>query len=143
MSTTESRGRNLVLASLTGVAVLADGGLAALGLLIWNAYRTDHLTAAEAATFVVLGVSAVAGAVVLLLTSIALARGRRGHGTAKLAYGLAWLRLFAVIIALLVVAARLGASAVVGLSETFGAILAAGDAALALGGTAVAVRRTG
>jgi hypothetical protein len=139
MSTT----RNLVLASLSGVLVVADAAFAAISLVIFHAYRADDLTGAESATFIVLGASALAGMLVLLLALIALARGRRGHGVAKLASGLAWLRLLAVIIALLVVAARLGTSAVVGLIETFGAVLAVGDAILALGVTAVAVRRTG
>jgi cytochrome bd-type quinol oxidase subunit 2 len=143
MTTAQTEGRrNLVLASLTGILVLADGGLAALGAMVWNAQRRGDLTGTQAATFILLGVSAALGAVVLLLVLIALARGGRGRRAARLASGLAWLRMATVLIALTTIAIRLGISATAGFFETFGAAVAVADAVIALIVTGVAVRRT-
>lgn len=138
---TEGR-RSLVLASLTGTLVLADGGLAAIGLMVWAAHRRGDLTAPESATFILLGVSAVVGAVVLLLTVIALARGVQGRGLARVASALAWLRMAGVIIALMAIAVRLGVSAIAGFFETSGAVVAVAESAGVLIVTGVAVRRT-
>jgi hypothetical protein len=134
--------RRVALASLTGVLVLAEGGFAAIGLLVWNGHRTGHLSTAEAATFTLLGASAAAGAVIMVLALIGLARGFRGHGIARLAATLAWLRLAGVIIALVAIATAFGTSAIVGTFPTFGAVVAVADAILALIVTGVAVRRT-
>jgi hypothetical protein len=133
---------NLVLASLTGILVLAEGGLAALGLLVRNAQQRGNLTSTEAATFVLLGTSAAVGAVVLFLALVALARGPKGHSLARVASGLAWLRLAGVIAALMVIAIQLGVAAVAGMLETFGAAVAVLDALIAVIVTGVAVRRT-
>ena len=133
---------SLLLASLTGILVLADVGLAAIGLLVWNAQRRGDLTAAEAATFTLLGASAAAGAVVLLLALIALVRGPRGHGIARLAAGLAWLRLAAVIVTLAVIAIRLGGAAIAGTFATFGAVVTVAEAVIVLIVTGAALRRT-
>jgi len=138
---TDGRG-SLVLASLTGVLVLADGGLAALGLMVWNALRRGNLTGPEAATFTLLGASAAVGVVVLLLALIALARGARGRGVARFGATLAWLRMAGVITALMAIAVRLGASSVAGVFETSGAVVALADAVGALIVTGVAVRRS-
>jgi hypothetical protein len=75
------------------ILALADAAFAAIGMLVWNAYRDAHLTSTESATFVLLGVSAVTGIGILLLAVIGFVRGGRGRGTAKLASTLAWLRL--------------------------------------------------
>jgi hypothetical protein len=141
MPTTESKGRSLALASLTGVLILADGAFAAIALIVRNVYRDGNLTRTESATFILLGASALIGIVILFLALIAFARGGRGLGTAKLASALAWLRLAAVIIAIAVIAIRLGNAAVVGLFETFGALLAVGDAIVALVVASVAMGR--
>jgi hypothetical protein len=138
---TEPRGR-VALASLTGVLALVDGLFAAIGLLVWNGHRTGHLSTAEAATFVLLGASAAAGAVIMLLALIALARGPRGHGVARLATGIAWLRFAGVLIALAAIATAFGTTAIVGDFQTFGAVVAVADAILALIVTGVASRRT-
>jgi uncharacterized membrane protein (DUF485 family) len=131
-----------VLASLTGILVLAEAGLAALGVTIWNAQRHGHLTGAEAATFVLLGASAAVGAVVYLLGLIALARGAQGRELARLASSLAWLRTAGVLIALIAFVLLIGTSAIAGILETFGAVLAVLDALVAVYVTGVAVRRT-
>jgi|tagenome__1003787_1003787.scaffolds.fasta_scaffold20963616_5 hypothetical protein len=133
---------NVVLASMTGLFALAEAGLAAIGLLVWNAQRGGHLTGTEAATFILLGASAAVGVVVLLLATIALARGPRGHEIARLTSGLAWLRVAGVILALSAIAIGLGISAIAGLFETFGAVVALLDAFAAVLVTGVAVRRT-
>ena len=138
----ERTGRRAALASLTGILALIDGGLAAIGLLVFNAHRDGHLTAAEAATFTLLGASAAVGAAIMLLAVAALARGSRGHGLARLAAGIAWLRLAGVIIALVAIATAFGTAAIVGTFETFGALVAVADAVLALIVTGIAVRRT-
>ena len=134
-----ARGRP-ALAALTGLLVLADAGLAVVGLLVANAYRRDDLTGSEAATFVLLGVSAAVGVLVLLTAAAGFARGDRR--TARAAAVLARVRAGAVIVALLVIAIRLGGSALAGLLETAGAVFALADAAVALAVTGVAVRRT-
>src|SRR4051794_14824057 len=88
MPTTESKGRSLALASLTGVLILADGAFAAIALIVRNVYRDGNLTRTESATFILLGASALIGIVILFLALIAFARGGRGLGTAKLASAL-------------------------------------------------------
>jgi len=138
---TAGRGSPL-LATLAGIMVPVDGVLVAIGVLVFNAQRNGNLTASEAATFILLGASAAVGAVVMLLAAIALARGRRGRGTARLASGLAWLRVVAVLVALAVIAITLGGSAIAGSFETFGAVVAVVEASLALIVTGTAVRRT-
>jgi hypothetical protein len=137
---TPARRGSPALAALTGLLVLADAGLAAIGLLVWNAYRGDNLTGAEAATFVLLGVSAAIGALVLAAAAAGLVRGERG--IARAAAVLARLRAGALVVALVIVAVRVGGSALAGLLETTGAIVAVGDAVIALWVTGVAVRRT-
>jgi hypothetical protein len=143
--TTAGTGRrgNLVLASLTGILVVADGVLAAIGWMVWSAQRRGNLSGPEAATFILVGASAAVGAVALLLALIAVTRGSRGHRAARFASALAWLRLAGVIIALIAMAIRLGISAIAGPFETFGAVVAVADALFALIVTGVAVRRTG
>jgi len=131
-----------LLAALAAIMILADGLLAAIGVLVFNAQRNGNLTAPEAATFILLGASAAVGTVVMLLAAIAFARGPRGRGAARLASGLAWLRLAGVLIAIAVIAVWLGSSAIAGSFETFGAAIAAAEAALALVVTGAAVRRT-
>lgn len=136
------RGGSPVLASLTGILVLADAGLAVLGVTVWNAQQNGHLTGAEAATFMLLGASAALGAVVYLVTLIALARGGHGHGLARFASRLAWLRTAGVIIGLFAFVLLIGISAIAGALETFGAVLAVLDAFAAVYVAGVAVRRT-
>jgi hypothetical protein len=135
-------GGRVALASLTGILALVDGGFAAIGLLVFNAHRTGHLSTAEAATFTLLGAGAAVGAIIMLLALIAFARGTRGHGIARITAGMAWLRLAAVIIALVAIAAAFGTTAIVGAFQTFGAAVAVADAILALIVTGIAVRRT-
>lgn len=135
-------GGSPVLASLTGILVLADAGLAALGATVWNAQRHGNLTGGEAATFMLLGASAALGAVVYLFTLIALARGAQGRGLARFVSRLAWLRTAAVIITLIAFVILIGISAIAGALETFGAVLAVLDALAAVYVTGVAVRRT-
>ena len=142
MTTAPTRGRSPLLASLTGILVVADGGLAALGWTVWSAERRGDLSGPEAATFILLGASAVLGALVMLIALIALARGVPGHGAARTASALAWLRMAGVFIALIAITIRLGVSAIAGVLETFGAIIAVADALIALIVTGVAVRRT-
>jgi hypothetical protein len=136
------RRSNVALAVLTGILVLADAGLAALGALVWRAHQRGDLTGSEAATFALLGVSAAVGAAVLLVAAGALVRGVRGHRLAGFTSVVSWLRVVAVVIALMVITIRLGTSAVAGLLETFGAVIAVGEALMVVFVSTVAVRRT-
>lgn len=136
------RRRSIALASLTGVLILVDGALLSIGLLVASGHRRGSLSGAEAATFILVGVSAAIGMAVLLLGMIAFARGSRGQGIAKLASALAWLRMAGVLIALPVIVNSLGISAIAGPFETFGAAMAVFDALIAVFVTSVAKRRT-
>ncbi|MDY7087735.1 MAG: hypothetical protein SYR96_21840 [Actinomycetota bacterium] len=140
MSSNPARRGNSALAALTGLMALADAGLALLGLLIWNAYRRDNLTGSEAATFTLLGVSAAIGTLILLTAAIGLAR--HSQGATRLATTLAGFRTAAIVGALAVIAIQIGSSALAGLLETTGAVVAVFDALIALWVTAVAARRT-
>jgi hypothetical protein len=142
MTRAETGRRNVAMASLTGILVLLDAALTAIGLLVWNAHRHGHLTGPEAATFIVVGGSAVVGAVVLLLALTALTRGARSHPTARVASALSWLRAAAVIIALTGVVIGLGVAAIAGALQTFGAAVAVADAVFGLIVTDAAMRRT-
>ncbi|MEU4221848.1 hypothetical protein [Actinoplanes sp. NPDC026623] len=138
----DERRRSPGLALLTGILVLAEAFLARLGVMVWNEQRDGHLTGAEAATFIVIGVSAAIGAVLYLFTLCAFARGVRGHGLARFASGLALLRLAGVMVALVAIAFLIDVSAIAGLQETFLAALAVLDALTAVYATRIAVRRT-
>ena len=143
MTSAQAGGRaSPLLAALAGVMILLDGALAAIGALVWNAWRDGHLSSSEAATFTVLGVSGAVGMVVMLLAAIAFARGPRGRTAARSASGLAWLRILAVLLALAVIGIRLGGSALFGSFESFGAVFAVVEAFLALVVTGAATRRT-
>lgn len=78
----------------------------------------------------------------MLLATVALARGGRGHAAATIASRLAWLRLVGVLFALAAVTLLLGGDAVVGGFEAFGAVMAVVDTLAALIVTSAAVRRT-
>lgn len=134
--------RSLALSVLTGILVLTDGALAALGVLVFTAHRRGNLTTVEAATSVALGASAAAGVLVLLLALIGLARGVPGHRAAQIAAVLAWLRLTGVFICLATIAVLLGIAALAGALETAAAVIAVADALIALPVTGVAARRT-
>jgi hypothetical protein len=141
MTSAPTGARSLLLAGLTGMLVLAEVALAALGWMVWAAERRGDLTGPEAATFILLGVSAVLGAVVLLTALVALARGASGRGAARMASALGWLRMAGVVIALVVVTIWLGVSAIAGVLQSFGAVIALADAVIALIVAGVAQRR--
>ncbi len=136
------RGSDLATACLTGVLILVDAGLAALGLLVWDGRQRGNLTGPKSATFILLGASAAVGAVLLLLTLVALARGRHGYGMARFAAGLAWLRVATVVLAVVAIAVTRGLPAFAGLLPAVGASVAGFDAVMALVVASVAVRRT-
>jgi hypothetical protein len=143
MSSTPIAGRGSpLLAALAATMILVDGALVAIGVLVLNAWRDGNLTGPEAATFILLGASAAVGAVLMLLAAIAFARGPRGRGTARLASGLAWTRVLAVLVALVVITNRLGSAAIDGSFQVFGAVIAVVEASGALIVTGAAVRRT-
>lgn len=129
----------LALALLIGMLVLADGALAALGLVIWYALWRGNLTGDVAATLLLLGGSAALGALAYVLALLALARG---PGVARFASALAVLRLLGVLVALAFIAFRLGLDALIGLIETFGVVVATAEALGALMVTRVVRRRT-
>jgi hypothetical protein len=132
--------RSFALAALTGVLVLADAGFAALSLLVWSLHRQGNVETVEAATFALAGISAVLGAIVLLLALTALARGR--PATARVAVSIAWLRALAVVVAVCVIAVALGVSAVAGMLQTTGVFIALFDASLGVFVAGTALRRT-
>jgi hypothetical protein len=136
------RGSDLATACLTGVLILVDAGLAALGLLVWDGRQRGDLTGPEAATFILLGASAAAGAVLLLLALVALARGGHGYGLARFAAGLAWLRVATVVLTVVAIAVARGLPTFAGLLPAVGASVAVFDAVMALVVAGVAVRRT-
>ncbi|GAB1644271.1 hypothetical protein [Krasilnikovia sp. MM14-A1259] len=142
MTTTPAGGRRIAAAALTGLLILVDGALTAIGLLVRSGQQRGNLSRTEAATFVLVGASAGVGMVILLLAMVALARGTRGHSLAKAASASAWLRTAGVIIALIAIAISRGIAAIAGLFESFGAAVALFDALIAVFATNVAERRT-
>lgn len=126
-----ARRGNSVLTAVTSVMALAEAGLALLDLLIWNAYRDNHVTSAEAATFTLLGASTAIGALILLIAAIGLASN--DYGTVRLTTAMAGLRAAVVVVVLAVIAIQVGGSALVGLLETTGALVAVIDALIACG----------
>jgi hypothetical protein len=132
----------LPLALLTGILALTDGALAGIGLVVANGRRQGHLTTVEAATFLLVGVSAALGVLILVLALLALSRGAAGQALAQLASVMAWLRLPCVIIALPALALTLGFSALSGVLQTAGAAVAVADALPALVVAGVLLRRT-
>jgi hypothetical protein len=129
---------NTLFAIMIIVYALADAGLAAMGAIAWRSYRDGDFTAAQAGPFIVMGVSAAAGAILAILAMIALLRGERGQGLARGTLNLTWLRLGAVLIALAIVALTVGVSA----TGMFGMVLAIGDALAGFVVTGTATRRT-
>jgi hypothetical protein len=136
---TAERPGTLGLALLTGMLALADGTLAALGLLIWHALWRGDLAGTEAATLLLLGASAAVGALVYVLALLALARGHQG---ARSTSALALLRVAGVLVALVLITVRFGVDAIAGPIETFGAVVAVAEVLGALTVTRVISRRT-
>ncbi|HWS38644.1 MAG TPA: hypothetical protein VN408_38650 [Actinoplanes sp.] len=124
---------------MIGVAVLAEGLVAALGAMAWSDHRGGGFTAEEALPFTVAGISGAAGALLAVLAMIALLRGSEGRGLARNAVNLTWLRLGSVIIALAAVALTVGVTSVFPLA---GMALAVGDSIGGLVVTGAAARRT-
>jgi hypothetical protein len=131
-------GGNTLLAVVGIAAASADGVLAVLGAAAWQSYRDGGLAAEQAGPFIVMGVSAMVGAVLAFLAMIALLRGVRGRGLARSMLALTWLRLGAVFVALAAVVLTVGVSAV----AVVGIVLAVGDAFGGFVLTGVAARRT-
>ena len=129
---------NTLLAAMMAVMVLADGVLAWLGAMAWQGHRNGMLTVGQAGPFAVMGVSAAVGALFALLAMIALLRGGRGHALARGTLNLTWLRLGAVLVALVIVVLTVGVSAM----GILGMVLAVGDALAGFIVTGVAARRT-
>jgi hypothetical protein len=141
-SSPATHARNVVIALLAGLLAILEIAFAWLGSLVWGTRGSGDLATAEAAPFVVLGVSAVVGVFVLLLSMIALMRGARGHRTARFAVTLAWLRVAAVVVCMPILAARIGSAAVIGSFSTVGVVVAIGDALIGSFVAGVSVRRT-
>jgi hypothetical protein len=140
------RRRVVVRAWLTGLLVCCDVAVVAIVGLVWSAQARGQVTGAEVATLDLLGISAAVGVVILALAlaaTVAVLRGRSGRGTAATAWLLAWLRLVAVLVAVVAIAVIAGLDAVIGLVETFAAGLAVLDAAVAVAVAGTARRLTG
>ncbi|MBW6440019.1 hypothetical protein KZ829_40475 [Actinoplanes hulinensis] len=120
------------------VYALAEGGLAAMGVVAWQSYRDGDFTTVQAGPFTVMGASAAIGAILAILAVIALLRGGRGQGLARGTLNLTWLRLGAVLIALAVIALTVGVS----VAGIFGMVLALGDALAGFVVTGAVARRT-
>jgi membrane associated rhomboid family serine protease len=132
---------NIVLASLTGILVLAQCGLAAIGYMSWqDARRFEIVTTDDVATLIVLGVSGAVGAVVALVVTIAFARKERGHSLAQLTVVLAYFQVIGVVIALAVVAVAIGAG--LDASDVLIGFLAVADGLMCLYVANVSRRRT-
>jgi hypothetical protein len=139
-------GRLAVRAWLTGLLLCCDVAVVAIVGLVWSAQARGQVADAGVATLDLLGVSAAVGVVVMigvLTATVAALRGRSGRVAATGAWSLAWLRLVAVIVALVAIAVVAGLGAVLGLVETFAAALAVLDAAVAVGVAGTARRLTG
>jgi hypothetical protein len=140
--TLPGRPGNALLATVTGVVVLAEAGLAAIGYSAWTSLDDAGVAARDVAALTVAGASAAVGALVALLILIALARGLRGHRLAQVAAVLAGLRAAGVVVALGAVGMVLGLDAVIGTNVWLASGLAAGDALAGLVLAAVGMRRT-
>jgi hypothetical protein len=137
MATRTSVGQRRVVARawLTGLLVCCDLAIVGIVSLVWMAQARGQVGGADVATLDLLGISAAAGAgilVVALAATLAVIRGRSGRGSATVAWSLAWLRLVAVVVAVAGIAVGAGVGAVIGLVETFAAGLAVLDAAVAV-----------
>ncbi|MFI6070477.1 hypothetical protein ACIA5C_02670 [Actinoplanes sp. NPDC051343] len=132
--------RSTLHAVLTGMLALVDVAFAWLGWLMWTLHRDGPGQPAEAATFVLLGVSALVGAIVMLVATAAFLRGRRS--TARAAAAIAWFRALTVVAVLAVLAGALGSSAILGLVPATGAAIAVADAIFAVLAAGAALRRT-
>jgi hypothetical protein len=140
------RRRVVVRAWLTGLLVCCDVAVVAIVGLVWSAQARGQVSSADVATLDLLGISAAVGVVILamaLAATVAVLRGRNGRGIAATAWSLAWLRLAAVLVALVAIAVVAGLGAVIGLVETFAAGLAVLDAAVAVAVAGTARRLTG
>jgi hypothetical protein len=140
------RRRVVVRAWLTGLLVCCDVAVVAIVGLVWSAQARGQVSGADVATLDLLGISAAVGVVILALAlaaTIAVLRGRSGRTIAGTAWSLAWLRLVAVLVALVAIAVVAGLGAVIGLVETFAAGLAVLDAAVAVAVAGTARRLAG
>jgi hypothetical protein len=133
-------GGSTAIAALVVVLAAVDAALVVIGMLVWEGHQRGHLSSTESATFVLLGISAAVGAAVYLLAAVAVATGAQAG--VRVAAGLAWLRTAAVLVALAVIAVRLGSSAVVGPLGTTGAVFAVAEALIAIAALGAAARRT-
>jgi hypothetical protein len=123
-----------------------DVAVVAIVGLVWAAQARGQVAGAEVATLDLLGISAAVGVVVMigaLTATVAVLRGRSGRVAATGAWSLAWMRLAAVVVALVAIAVVAGLDAVIGLVETFAAALAVLDAAVAVVVAGTARRLTG
>ncbi|MEV4276905.1 hypothetical protein [Actinoplanes xinjiangensis] len=136
------RAGNTLLVVMIVVVALAECLLALLGAMAWQGRRDGGFTPENAMPFTVMGASAAVGVLLAVSAMIALLRGPRGHGLARVTAGLAWLRLGGVILVLAVGALTFGASAVAAAFPVFGIVLAVGDAVGGLVVAGAAVRRT-
>jgi Kef-type K+ transport system membrane component KefB len=132
--------RSTLHAVLTGMLALVDVAFAWLGWLMWTLHRDGPGQPSEAATFVLLGVSALVGAIVMLVATAAFLRGRRS--AARAAAAIAWFRALTVVAVLAVLAGALGSSAILGLVPATGAAIAVADAIFAVLAAGAALRRT-
>jgi hypothetical protein len=140
------RRRVVVRAWLTGLLVCCDVAVVAIVGLVWSAQAHGQVSGADVATLDLLGISAAVGVVILamaLAATVTVLRGRSGRGIAATAWSLAWLRLAAVLVALVAIAVVAGLGAVIGLVETFAAGLAVLDAAVAVAVAGTARRLAG
>ncbi|MEU4157788.1 hypothetical protein [Actinoplanes sp. NPDC026670] len=141
-ATPAKRAGNAMLIIMIVVVALAECLLALLGAMAWQGRRDGGFTPEEAMPFTVMGLSAAVGVLLAMFAIVALLRGPRGQGLARVTAGLAWLRLGGVILALTVGALTFGVSAVAAAFPAFGVVLAVGDAIGGLVVAGAAVRRT-
>jgi hypothetical protein len=120
------RGRTAAVLTLVTVAIVCDLALAALGVAVWTSRRGDDAVA----TLELLGASAVAGVIVLLVVLVPLIRQR--PGPARAAWRLAWLRLAALLGAVLGILIAAGTSALTSPVSAFAVAVAVLDAVAAI-----------
>jgi hypothetical protein len=130
-----------VMAALLVVLVLADLGLAAIAALFF-AIRSDSGSDDDSAAFAILGVSALVGAVIYLVTAVASARRPgRGRELATAGRSLALLRLLLLVVAIVIAAVVAGLDAMTSGISVFLMVLALFEAMIGLWVTRVVTRR--
>ncbi|BCJ41090.1 hypothetical protein GCM10010168_46120 [Actinoplanes ianthinogenes] len=109
--------------------LLSNLAIAAIGLQVLNEQRHGSGTTPDTGALEMWGVSAAIGVVTVALALVASFAGRAGRGMSDIAWGVAWLRLIALPVVAVSIAASFGLN---GLSGGFVVVVAIAEAATTL-----------